>query len=124
MPVDYSRFDSIDDEDETPDPQANYSQKLHNHAASMQLIADWLKRAWPPLSDEQVAHILAFVAAQHRGIHPDNTKRATEIVAFIEARQAPSTKPLHALALLARQTYVKADEQKAQAQRVRHPWPG
>ena len=61
-----------------------------------------------------------FVQAQHRGVFADNTKRATEIVAFIEARSAPSTRPLHALALFARRGEAEVADapSRAQAKRV------
>ena len=118
--VNYSKWDSIVDEDEVPDRTADFEKRVDHHKASMQLIASQLKQAWPPLSQEQTGHLLDFVQAQHRGVFADNTKRAAEIVAFVEGRLAPSTRPLHALALFARRTEVDADEPaRAQAKRVR-----
>lgn len=110
--VNYSKWDNIDDEDDVaapPDPgSASLARRQDHHKQSLQLIAGQLKEAWPLLTDEQTAHLLQFVTTQHRGICPDNIKRATEIVGFVEAKQAPSAKPLHALALLVRQCATDA----------------
>ena len=84
--VNYSKWDTIEDEDEAVavDRTADFVKRAEHHKASMQLIATQLRQAWPTLSGEQTAHLLDFVQAQHRGVFADNTKRATEIVAFIE----------------------------------------
>lgn len=119
--VDYSRWDNIDDDedDEVPNLRADYTRKAAHHQASMQLIAEQLKQVWV-LTEEQTAHLLDFLAVQHRGVYEDNLRRATEIVAFIEARQAPSTRPLHALAYRASQTAKESDDQQqvSQAKKV------
>jgi len=120
--VNYSKWDTIGDEDEAVavDRTADFVKRAEHHKASMQLIATQLRQAWPTLSGEQTAHLLDFVQAQHRGVFADNTKRATEIVAFIEARSAPSTRPLHALALFARRGEAEVADapSRAQAKRV------
>ena len=127
--VNYSKWDKIEDDGEGDVPDiynrtADFAKRVDHHKASMQLIVTQLRQAWPPLSEEQTAHLLDFVQAQHRGVFTDNTKRAAEIVAFFEARKAPSTRPLHALALFARQSEADADEpMQAQAKRVRCRWP-
>ena len=112
--VDYSKWDNLDVDDDDavapPDPTANLAARQDHHKQSLQLIAGQLREAWPPLTDEQTAHLLQFVTTQHRGIHPNNIKRATEIVGFVEAKQAPSAKPLHALALLVRQRATEATD--------------
>ena len=72
--VDYSKWDTIEDEDEAVavDRTADFVKRAEHHKASMQLIATQLRSAWP-LSGEQTAHLLDFVQAQHRGIFADNT---------------------------------------------------
>lgn len=124
--VNYSKWDNIKDDDDDVaaprNPNANLAVRQDHHKQSLQLIAGQLREAWPPLTDEQTAHLLQFVTTQHRGIHPDNIKRATEIVGFVEAKQAPSPKPLHALALLVRQRAAEATDDattsEEQARRV------
>jgi len=106
--VDYSKWDLIDDEDEPPSsgqgassapstlakqrsgaqPSLTDRERQANHTESMRLIADWAKEAYPRMPSENVNQLMKFITLQHRGIHRDNTPRATEITAFLEAADA------------------------------------
>jgi len=103
--VDYSKWDHLDDEDDIPpvkvagssttlakpasgSPAMTDREKFSNHNQSMRLIAEWVKEAYPRISADGVTQLIKFITLQHRGIHKDNTMRAAEITAFLEAADA------------------------------------
>ena len=94
--LDYSKWDSLDDEEEvrkdelteTSSSRNTDAQRQNNHIESMRLIAEWVKDAYPRLAADGVTHLVRFIALQHRGIHRDNTSRHVEITAFLEAYEA------------------------------------
>lgn len=104
--VDYSKWDHFDDDDDLPlrtgpassttlaklqsngQPIVTERQRMANHEESLRLIAEWVKQAYPRIPADNVTQLIRFITLQHRGIHPDNARRAAEITAFLETRDA------------------------------------
>ena len=97
--LDYSKWDLIEDEDDLPEPGEglpmpkgadpklglpHYVDRQVHHDESMKLIAQWCKEAYPRQSEEELRQTMAFVAVQHRGVHPTNVMRHLEIVGFLD----------------------------------------
>lgn len=100
-----------------------YVDKQAHHDESMALIARWTQESYPRLTEGQLRQTLAFIAVQHRGIHPNNLLRHREIVAFLEKADAegkpPNLHALLALANLAQKRLGDADAVvKGQAERI------
>jgi len=124
MPVDYSKWDAVDDEDdEMAAPRQLTPERKAHHDQSMVLIAAWVREADPRLSPDETLLLMGFLAVQHHGIHPDNVRRHVEIVAFLERAavqgKEPSVHALLALGQLCKDRSQDADaEAAARANRV------
>lgn len=116
MPVDYSKFDSIgDDDDQLVDQlkKEQERQKPENGASTHYargLLSDRLlsgitdemhpkddRESKIELSGEQRQALLHFIAVQQHGSEADNTPRATAIQDFMLSGKAPKTSVLLAL---------------------------
>jgi hypothetical protein len=94
----------------------HYADRQAHHDESMKVIAEWCKEAYPRQSDEELRQTVAFVAVQHRGIHPTNVMRHLEIVAFLDKAEKKGTLPeLHALIALAKHAQKKMSDEKTEA---------
>lgn len=73
--------------------------------ATLAACSECVFAALPSLPAERMVDLLEFIAAQHSGssFNPDNTARALDVAAFLQARPYPASKPgVAALARLAR----------------------
>ena len=137
MPVDYSKWDLIEDEDDLPvageglptrEPPKRkeplWADKQAYHDESVQLLAEWLKQAYSRQTDGERTAVVDFIIAQHKGSHPNNIARHREIIAFLKKAETEKTMPeKHALIAIAKlaQKRMKNDEddaKKQQAERV------
>lgn len=129
-PIDYSKWDFIDDEDvhsKDGEPSVvraspavgspEFQAKMDNHNQSMSVIAGWIREADPRATAEATTNAIKFITTQHHGIHDHNISRHQEIVAFMESAKDSGTVPsLHtmlALARLAKQRSEDADSATA-----------
>ena len=123
--VDYSRWDSIEDEDEvrtqavpspapplsSKSPPPAYVDRTAHHQESLKLIAGWIREAEPGLSDDELTQVMKFITVQHRGIHSDNIVRYREIIGWCEAAEAEGTMPsLHTLLALGAYARARFDD--------------
>ena len=123
--VDYSRWDSIEDEDEvrtqavpspapplsSKSPPPAYVDRTAHHQESLKLIAGWIREAEPGLKDDELTQVMKFITVQHRGIHSDNIVRYREIIGWCEAAEAEGTMPsLHTLLALGAYARAKFDD--------------
>ena len=109
--VDYSKWDLLDDEDDDLPPKsaaappqpplASFEERQANHGESTRIIAEWAREADPRLSEDDLRQLMRFITVQHRGVHPDNTPRHVEIVAFMEKAAAEGKAPANLHSLLA-----------------------
>jgi hypothetical protein len=117
--VNYAKWDNldVDDDDPPPRPKAVPQDPQAHHGQSMQLIAEWIREAYPRLNEEELAQLMKFVALQHPGIHPDNIMRHAGIAAFFDeaaaAGKLPSLHALLALGQLAKERSQSSDAEEA-----------
>lgn len=90
-PLDYSKWDLVGASDSDEEPEESSGAAVRG----VELLTDWVMKANPSLSSDEVAEVVSFVSSTYSRPNVDtDLSRAADIIELFESGHAPPVGPL------------------------------